>query len=204
MIGIIDYGSSNIASICNVMKYLNEEYHLITDGKKIKDFTKLILPGVGSFKFAMKSLQERDMIEPIKNILNQKDQSILGICLGMQLFYSWSEEDGGCKGMNLIEGEVLKINSNDLPVPNTGWRECKIINNNDILFKNISNDTPFYFVHSYRCVAKNQENVSSKIIYGVPIDASFNYQNLYGTQFHPEKSQKVGLQLLSNFLTKNE
>ncbi len=204
MIGIIDYGSSNIASICNALQYLDEEYFLINDGKNIKDFKRLILPGVGSFKSAMKSLNEKQMIEPIKNILNQTDQSILGICLGMQLFYSWSEEDGGCEGMNLIEGKVLKINSNHLPVPNTGWRECEIINDDDMLFKGIDPNPIFYFVHSYGCVAKNQGNVSSKILYETSIDASFNFKNLYGTQFHPEKSQSKGLDLLRNFLSLNE
>ena len=199
MIGIIDYGSGNIASLSNALNHLSINYSLISEGTSMNKFSKFILPGVGSFKFAMKNLKKNGFIEPVKDIVNNPDKSILGICLGMQLFYSWSEEDGGCEGMNLIKGKVEKINNNELPVPNTGWRACEIINNNNEFFNEIENNSYFYFVHSYACHAIDRDQISSTINYGETIDASFQYKNLYGTQFHPEKSNKTGLKLIKNF-----
>ena len=201
MIGIIDYGSSNIASICNALDYLNVHYNLIDNGNEMKKYSKFILPGVGSFKFAMDNLEKKNFIKSIKELSRKKENSILGICLGMQLFYSWSEEDGGCKGMDLVEGKVLKISSNaNLPVPNTGWRSCNVTCNDKSLFNNIEENPYFYFVHSYGCHAEDPQYVSSTIDYGGAIDSSFNKKNLYGTQFHPEKSQKIGMHLLKNFI----
>ena len=199
MIAIIDYGSSNVASITNALNYLSKDYTLINNGDEMENFSKFILPGVGSFKFAMENLKRKNFINPIREIQNKPDNSILGICLGMQLFYSWSEEDGGCKGIDLIKGKVTKINNDNLPVPNTGWRKCNIIGNNS-LFKNIEKNPIFYFVHSYGCHAENELLVTSTIDYESTIDSSFNYLNLYGTQFHPEKSHKIGLEFLKNYV----
>ena len=137
MIAIIDYGSSNIASIANSLNYLGKDYTLITNGNEMENFSKFILPGVGSFKYAMQNLDKKKFIEPIRNIINFPNKSILGICLGMQLFYSRSEEDDGCEGMDIIKGNVMKIDNSQLPVPNTGWRQCMLTNRKDELFENI-------------------------------------------------------------------
>ncbi len=200
MIAVIDYGSSNIASITNALDYLSQDYSLVNNGDEMKNFHKFILPGVGSFKHAMQNLSEKKFIEPIKDIINFPNKSILGICLGMQLFYSWSEEDNGCAGMDIIKGNVKRIDNNKLPVPNTGWRQCTFTSRSGELFKNIDDNSLFYFVHSFGCHAHDKNIVTSEILYTDQIDASFNYKNLYGTQFHPEKSQSVGLSLLKNFI----
>ena len=201
MIGIIDYGSSNIASITNALDYLEVDYKLIDNGNEMMKYSKFILPGVGSFRFAMENLEKKNFIKSIKDISNKKDNSILGICLGMQLFYSWSDEDGGCKGMDIIKGKVSKINGKgNLPVPNTGWRLCSILGNRKTLFNGIEENSHFYFVHSYGCHADENQYVTSTINYGSVIDSSFNKKNLYGTQFHPEKSQKIGMSLLQNYI----
>ena len=166
MIGIIDYGSSNIASITNALDYLKADYKLIDNGNEMMKYSKFILPGVGSFRFAMENLEKKNFIKSIKDISNKKDNSILGICLGMQLFYSWSDEDGGCKGMDIIKGKVSKINGKgNLPVPNTGWRLCSILGNRKTLFNGIEENSHFYFVHSYGCHADENQYVTSTINY---------------------------------------
>ena len=198
-IGIIDYGSGNIQSIVNTLNYLKITNKVVKDPNDLHFFTKVILPGVGSFEYAMKNLIKTGFSNIIVELLNFKKISLLGICLGMQLLYDHSEEDNGRKGLGIISGKVKRIkNKKDIRVPNIGWR--KIVNSNEsILLRDIEIQPIFYFVHSYACEALNKKVVTGVLNYGENFDAIIEKDNVFGTQFHPEKSQVAGLKILKNF-----
>lgn len=202
MIGLIDYKLSNINSVINVLKLLEKKFRLIDNNQDISDISMIILPGVGSFKKAMENIKSLGLDKFIK-IANEKRIRILGICLGMQLFYESSEEDGGSEGLGLIKGSVklIKKSTKEFRVPNIGWRKVNILKKN-LIFDNIEDQSAFYFVHKYECHTENKNNLIGNIDYYKKIDAVINFDNIYGTQFHPEKSQKVGIKLINN-LTQN-
>jgi len=198
-VGIIDYGSGNIQSIVNALNYLKIPNKIINNANDLQLFSKAILPGVGSFEYAMKNLIQTSFSNSIIELVKSQKISLLGICLGMQLLYEFSEEDNGCKGLGIISGNVRKIKKkNDIRVPNIGWR--KINNsNNSMLLKEVEIDPIFYFVHSYACKTLNRESVTGILNYGEKFDVIVEADNVFGTQFHPEKSQKAGLKILKNF-----
>jgi glutamine amidotransferase len=205
-ITIIDYGVGNILSIKNAFSFLGEKANYSNDPKIILNSTHVILPGVGSFPAAMEKLQKLNLIECIKKI---PDSGIfmLGICLGMQLLFEKSYEQGKSNGLALLNGEIEKISKfsklDDLKVPHIGWNSL-IINKQNInpLLKNINKDDFFYFVHSFalREVKKNYSacyTEYSKILF----PSLINYKNIFGCQFHPERSGKSGIKVLNNFLS---
>lgn len=198
-IAIIDYGSGNIQSIVNALNYLKIPNELVDKSEKLSLYDKAILPGVGSFKHAMKNLIRTSFSETIINLTNKKKIHLLGICLGMQLFYDFSEEDGGCEGLGVISGSVKKIdNFINIRVPNIGWRKITSFSDTNLL-NGIKIDPTFYFVHSYACHTTDASIVKGKLKYGKIFDVLIEKQNIFGTQFHPEKSQQDGLQILKNF-----
>ncbi len=197
MIGIFDYGAGNIGSVINVLNLLNKDFELISNKQNIFNYEHYILPGVGSFKHAMQKLEEKKFIEPIKKISINKSKKILGICLGMQLFYDFSDEDDGCEGLGIINGVVKRISK--AITPNVGWHPLELDSTNK-LFYNIENKAFFYFVHSYACFTKNNNIVKAKLDYGEIFDVIIQTENIVGTQFHPEKSQKSGIQIIKNFI----
>lgn len=200
MISIIDYKMGNIKSIKNALSFLGVEHKVIDKCDDILNSDKIILPGVGSFKQAMDNINYMNLYEPIREVALKQKKPILGICLGMQLLADFGEEDGGSEGLGLISGKISKLELKDssLKIPHIGFNSVVARDDNN-LFKNLNLSTDFYFVHSYHFIAENEKHVSSYCTYGEKFAASVEKNNIFGTQFHPEKSQSNGLIMLKNF-----
>lgn len=198
-IKIIDYGMGNIQSVKNAFELLNNKVEIINDPSSIKNADGIILPGVGAFSNAMKNLKERKLIEPLKEaVINQK-VPLLGICLGMQLLADNSEERGNNEGLSFISGKIRKIpHKEGYRLPHVGWNDVTV-KKKEPLFKNIIDKGSFYFVHSYRFEC-DDEFVVATTNYGQNINAVVRKENIFGVQFHPERSQRKGLHLLANFV----
>lgn len=191
MITIINYNSGNIASVKNALKKLNFNCVITNNPQKIKNASKIIFPGVGRAAFAMDQLKKMDLINLIKNL----KKPFLGICLGLQLLADSSAEDqANCLG--IIPGKVKEFTP-DLPVPQIGWNKVNI-QQNSLLFQKIPNQSYFYFVNSYYFQGPSQYTLATTN-YGPEFASAINKENFYATQFHPEKSGPIGLQLLNNF-----
>ncbi|WP_055070619.1 imidazole glycerol phosphate synthase subunit HisH [Clostridium massiliamazoniense] len=203
MITIIDYGMGNLKSVYNALRYLNIECEITNSKEKIEGAKKIILPGVGAFKDAIENLKVRDLD---KLIIKKAEEGIpiLGICLGMQLLFDKSYEGGEYEGLSLIKGEIRKLDNSALEeekikIPHIGWNNLRIKKVSPIL-KDINENDFVYFVHSYYGVVKSKEDLIGDTIYGNnKIAAVVGNNNVFGTQFHPEKSGEVGLKILKNF-----
>lgn len=200
MILIIDYGMGNLGSIQNMLKKAGYKAEISSNPHQIEEADKIILPGVGSFDRAMSNLDELGL-----KVLLQKKASlgtpVLGICLGMQLLADSSEE-GVLNGLGLIPGKVVKFNiSPDLKVPHMGWNVVEY-NPASIIFQNFKewDEARFYFIHSYHYIPKDVAHIDGKTMYGDFFASAVSRNNIFGVQFHPEKSHKFGLQLLKNFI----
>ena len=201
-VGIINYGMGNIFSVVNSVKYLGLDFKVIENHKEFSEFTHYLLPGVGSFRVAMNNIKKLGFDEKIEKEINEKKKNLLGICLGMQLMGTSSNEDGFTQGLHLIPNKVGKFNikeSNKIHLPHIGFNTIKIYNKSSKFFENIDQNSDFYFVHSYRMELDNFNYNYASCSYGQTFLAAFHKNNLFGTQFHPEKSQSNGLQLLINF-----
>lgn len=201
MIVIIDYDMGNVRSILNMMQHFTNEVIISSDPAVIESADKLILPGVGSFDTGILNLKKLNLI----NILSQKvlleKVPILGICLGMQLFTSESEE-GKMKGLGWINGKTVKFRFQDkkkYKVPHMGWNTVKQIKKSNLL-NNLETDSRFYFAHSYFLECKDYTDVILTTNYGIEFTSAIQRDNIFGVQFHPEKSHKFGLNLLKNFV----
>ena len=201
-IGIINYGVGNILSIQNMLKKSGNKSEIFSNPEMINNYDKLILPGVGSFDFAMNKLINNSWINPLNYFALELKKPILGICLGMQLMCNRSEE-GQISGLTWINGDVKKFKTNDnfnFKVPHMGWNSVKIENTNSKLFESFNDLNKFYFVHSYFIKCTDIKDISGITNYNdIEFVSSFNKENIYGVQFHPEKSHKYGLKLLENF-----
>ncbi len=200
-VGIVNYKMGNLRSIKNSLNYFEIQNELVNTEKQLQNKTHLILPGVGSFKQAMKNLKELKLIESIKNFA--KEKKILGICLGMQLLGTSSTEQSFTNGLNLVNMEFDRFDNSELKnlkIPHVGFNSASIVRDDGGFFKNIKQNSDFYFVHSFK--TKNTENLESYSFcnYGENFLAAFKKGNIYGTQFHPEKSQSNGALILRNFL----
>jgi glutamine amidotransferase len=198
---IIDYGVGNLASIYNAIRMLNSDVIISNHLEDINNSSHLILPGVGSFKSGMDGLKKFNLIELLNEQVLTKKKNFLGICLGMQLIFSESEEDGVFKGLNWIKGKIIKIpkKTNDIKIPHMGWNDINF-SNNAKLYKDIENNTSFYFVHSYKAMPINEKIITGTCVHGSNIVASLESDNIFATQFHPEKSHEPGTKLLKNFI----
>ena len=199
---VIDYGMGNIWSVTSALRYLNCEVVVSSDPIAIQKAESLILPGVGSFRKAMKSLRNMNLEAPILESALVRKVKFLGICLGMQLMGINSTEDGLTTGLNLIPSKVDKFSPAEIverKVPHIGFNQVNIDSSGN-LFKGISGNQDFYFVHSYRMLPPDSQGIASTCNYGIDFLAAYESQNLFATQFHPEKSQSNGLKLLDNFL----
>ena len=198
MIAIIDYDAGNLKSVEKALLYLKEEAVITRNYKEILDAEKVILPGVGSFGVAMEYLKKYDLIPVIHEVAEQ-NKPFLGICLGLQLLFSGSQESEGVEGLNLLEGDILKIpEETGLKIPHIGWNSLEL-SNEGRLFRDTEEESYVYFVHSYYLKAKEEDIVKASTYYGTKIHASVEKNNLFACQFHPEKSGQVGLQILRNF-----
>jgi imidazole glycerol-phosphate synthase subunit HisH len=199
LIAIVDYGIGNIGSVVKAFKYLNIPVKLTYKHNEIKDADAIVLPGVGAFGEGMNNLKKRKLDSLIKNLIFQ-GKPFLGICLGLQLLFSSSEEDKSIEGLNIIEGEVRRFNSEKVgKIPHIGWNQLKL-KRDDPLFYNILNPIDFYFVHSYYVKPIKEEFILANTNYGKQEFVSvIRRDNVWGIQCHPEKSSRIGLQLLRNF-----
>ena len=201
LIVIIDYGMGNTKSIESIIQHLHEDVCISRDKAIINSASHLILPGVGSFDRAMKNLQELDLINSIKHH-SDKNKPILGICLGMQLLAKSSTEGGLNLGLGYINctlDKFLKPQENTIKIPHVGYNSIDIIPQSKLL-QGLDQNSDFYFTHSYKMQCIDDNIVSSRCTHGETFVASIEHDNLFGTQFHPELSQKNGIKLLSNFI----
>lgn len=200
-IGIINYGMGNLSSVKNSLQFLQFDAEIIENPNDFNQYDKLILPGVGAFAQAMENIREKNILNHLKIEVLEKKKPLLGLCLGMQLLFDESAENGINKGFGFVEGKVISIKekTDNLAVPHMGWNNLNIQRPHDFLneIPEIENDV--YFVHSYYCEAKNREDVLATCNYGVEMDVIIQKETIFGCQFHPEKSHKIGLKLIQNF-----
>ena len=201
MIAIIDYGAGNIRSVEHALEHLGIEYKITGDADEILRADRVILPGVGAFGSAMKKLSLSGLIPCIREVVKQ-GIPLLGICLGLQLLFEESEEAPGVAGLAILKGKIHRFpQSRDYKVPHVGWNSVELVGDG-FLFEGFQDKVYQYFVHSYYLVAEDRNIVKGTAEYGVRIDATIQWKNVYGCQFHPEKSGQDGLLILRNFCGK--
>jgi len=196
MIAIIDYGMGNLRSVEKGFQKVGIDAVVITNPKAIDNAQAVVLPGVGAFRDCMRNLEQISMTEPIVKSI-QKGKPFLGICLGLQVLFTESEEFGICKGLNILRGRVVKFQTG-LKVPHMGWNNVKIVKKPPIL-DGVPDESFFYFVHSFYVVPQDIDVIATTTDYGITFTSMIWKENIFATQFHPEKSQETGLRVLKNF-----
>jgi imidazole glycerol-phosphate synthase subunit HisH len=198
MLVIVDYGVGNLGSLLNMCKYLGIEAMVSSNESEISEASHIILPGVGAFDHGMKCLKNSGLLDILNRCVLENRTSVLGICLGMQLM-SLGSDEGEEEGLGWINASVSRIpNTGILKVPHMGWSRPKVIRES-ILFSNNEKYSRYYFVHSY-CVSCNEADAVATVEYGVKFDVAFEKNNIFGVQFHPEKSHQFGMRIISNFV----
>jgi glutamine amidotransferase len=201
MITIVDYGLGNIGAFVNVYNRANIKAVIAKSGDGLQGATKLILPGVGHFDHAMELLQRSGMREPLDRMVLEDKVPVIGICVGMQILARTSEE-GRLPGLGWIDADVKAFKSseeaNNMPVPHMGWNDVRPQEPNP-LFNGLESDARFYFLHSYYVNCDRQDDVLANCDYGAKFSCAVQHANVYGVQFHPEKSHSFGTRLLKNF-----
>ncbi len=197
MISIIDYGMGNLRSVQKAFEFLGHEAQITDDSKKIDDASHVVLPGVGAFGDAMDALNKLNLVETIKTQV-EKGKPFLGICLGMQLIFDKSNEHGEYSGLGIVQGEVVKFElPNEYKVPHMGWNKLNI--EQGAIFDKDEAQQYVYFVHSFYCVPTDKNVIAATTDYGIKFCAAVAKDNVYATQFHPEKSGETGLKMLKKF-----
>lgn len=197
MIAIIDYGIGNLHSVLNAFKSIGKEAVITSNPEVILSADKVVLPGVGAFGDAIETFRARGFESVIHKVV-ENGTPLLGICVGMQMLFDVSYEYGVHKGLGLLTGQIKKFEDSHLKVPQIGWNTLDVVKDCPLL-KGVKNGAHVYFVHSYRLSAADQEDIVAFTEYGVRYGALVQKGNIYGAQFHPEKSGEVGLQILKNF-----
>lgn len=200
MITIINYGMGNLGSVQNMLKRIGVQSQVTSDINEIEKASKILLPGVGSFDAAISKIDELNLRPVLTYMAKEKKVPFLGICLGMQLLTESSEE-GVLKGLNFVPAKTIKFKfpeNSDLKIPHMGWN-LVTKKTESVLTKNFTDEFRFYFVHSYHVKCDNPINSILTTNYGYEFDSAIQNENVFGAQFHPEKSHKYGMQLLSNF-----
>lgn len=199
MVAIIDYDAGNLKSVQKAFEFLGADVVVTRKRNEILNSDHVILPGVGAFREAMEKLEQYDLVDTIKEVVKRKIP-LLGICLGMQLLFESSEESDGVKGLSLLEGKIVKIPKKEgIKIPHMGWNSLEL-KGKATLFQGLSKEPYVYFVHSYYLVPSKAEDVVAVTEYGTNLSVAVEHENLFGCQFHPEKSGEVGLEILRNFL----
>ena len=210
MIAVIDYGMGNLRSVQKSLEFVGAKVFVTHDPDLILNADSVVLPGVGSFKDCMSNLKELNLIDPIRKFIDG-GKPFLGICLGLQVLFEESEEYGPVAGLGILPGKVVKFSRNIsetkngqlIKVPHMGWNKIEV-KKKDPLFENFDVIAPyFYFVHSYYVVPKDKNMVATVTNYGIEFVSGIQYKNIYAFQFHPEKSQTMGLALLERFSNLN-
>jgi glutamine amidotransferase len=197
---IVDYGLGNLGSVFNMFKHLGTRAEVSGDPSAIASADAFILPGVGHFDIGMKNLVARGIIEPLRDAVVGHKKPVLGICLGMQLFTRRSDE-GAEPGLGWIDAETRRFDfasATALSVPHMGWNDVSVKKTR--LFEDIGDDPRFYFVHSFHVVCAQSAAIAATTDYGGEITAAIEHENIFGTQFHPEKSHRFGMRVLENFI----
>jgi len=196
MVVIIDYGMGNVSSVEKALNFLNIKNIISNDKNIIKNSSAILLPGVGSFSQGMNNLRELNLVDLLTDEVVNKKKPFLGICLGMQLIFEKGSEPHECDGLGWIKGEVKKLDIDGLKIPHMGWNDIEVQNNK---FYSKINNFDFYFIHSYHVLPTFKSEIAATVNYGIDIVASIQKDNIFATQFHPEKSQQSGLCLLKEF-----
>lgn len=202
MIVLIDYGVGNLYSVEKAVAFVGGDVKISSSAEDIRLAEKIILPGVGAFGDCMKNLEATGLIPTIKQEIFS-GKPILGICVGMQILFAGSEESPAVDGLKIFGGQVKKIRAGDLKIPHMGWNSVSIRNEEcgmRNLFKGIENNSYFYFVHSYHAAPDDKKIIAATTAYGEQVTAAIEFENIFATQFHPEKSGDVGLHVLKNFV----
>ncbi len=197
---IIDYGSGNVNSVYNIFKSFHGSVRVSNDAEDIKKATHLVLPGVGAFRTVMEKILGIPAFDILKEGVLGKKKPFLGICVGMQVLADEGHEHGPCKGLGWVSGSVKKLDAPGLSLPHVGWNNIRVIKKSPLL-EGINDEVDFYYVHNYYLDPKNSEEAIASTNYGMEFCAVINKDNIYGIQFHPEKSQRAGARLLKNFLS---
>lgn len=198
MIAIVDYGMGNLRSVQKAIERVGQTAQIVTRPEQIRSASRLILPGVGAFRDAIHELRRLELVDPICEHI-RSDKPFLGICLGLQMLFETSYEDGTWPGLGVLKGDVVRFPpSTELKVPHMGWNTLEPTQPNPLL-AGIPADASVYFVHSYYVAPQEDDVIAARTTYGVTFTSMVTRGNMFATQFHPEKSQKVGLQLLANF-----
>lgn len=199
MIAIIDYDAGNIKSVEKALAALGEQPIITRNREQILHADKVILPGVGAFGDAMENLKKYGLVQVIHEVV-ERQTPLLGICLGLQLLFERSEETVGVEGLGVLKGEIVRLpDTEGLKIPHMGWNSLTYPHKGR-LFRNVPENSYVYFVHSYYLKAEEEQIVTAVSEYGTTIHASVEAGNVFGCQFHPEKSSDVGLQILKNFV----
>ncbi|MCX5778260.1 MAG: imidazole glycerol phosphate synthase subunit HisH [Elusimicrobia bacterium] len=203
-IAIIDYGMGNLRSVAKAVEWVGGDAVVTDNARQILDAQGVIFPGVGSFGPAVRYLKKRKLIDTIREVIS-KDRCFLGLCLGFQLLFSTSTEDGNYEGLGIVPGKVEKFSFRDhaLKVPHMGWNQvtCTDAALKKTMFNGIKDNAYFYFVHSYYGIPRRKNMIAATTDYGKPFCSAVAHGRVWGCQFHPEKSSASGLRLLKNFLT---
>lgn len=199
-IAIIDYGMGNIHSVAKAVALFGAKSVITNKKSEISSCDKIVLPGVGAFDDAILELEKQDLVSLIKDQISQK-KPFLGICLGMQLLLEGSQEAKASRGLGIFGGEVVKFShKNGLKVPHMGWNDLKVVSDNCPLLNGVAKDSQVYFCHSYYPKPTDNAVIAATTDYGLEFASVLWKDNVYGAQFHPEKSQTVGLKIISNFV----
>ncbi len=195
---IVDYGMANLRSVQKAFRNFGHDAHISGEPNQIAEAMKVVLPGVGAFRDAIARLREAGLDRPIQEHIH-RGKPFLGICLGLQLLFTTSHEDGVHQGLNLFEGEVVRFPASPgLKVPHMGWNQLRIVRPEQML-RGVQDGDAVYFVHSYHVVPRDPSIIATRTDYAEPFVSAIRHENVFATQFHPEKSQRVGLAILRNF-----
>ena len=201
MIAVVDVCSGNLRSVERALEKVGAEVVVTRDPETVRRADKIVVPGQGAFGVFMKGLVERGLGEALREAI-ASGRPYLGICLGLQVLFDESEEQGPCAGLGILRGRVAKLAPSDprLKVPHMGWNRLRVTHDREPLLAGVPQDAYVYFVHSYHAVPDDKGLVALEADHGIPITAAIRKDNLFACQFHPEKSQTIGLQILRNFV----
>ena len=197
MIALIDYGVGNLYSVAKAVTAVGGDVKITSNADDLVRADKIILPGVGAFGDCMKNLFASGLIPTIREQISNK-KYLLGICVGLQILFESSEESPNIDGLGILSGKIKKIHAENLKIPHMGWNSVNFSDSK--IFAGVKNNSYFYFVHSYHAAPDNKNLISATTDYGEKVTAAVESENIFATQFHPEKSGDVGLQILKNFI----